>query len=70
MAVVPKLTPEQQAELNNLLKERERIEKQISINVEKGANARHMEKKRLDELIKKGDEESKQLLKKIRNGNT
>ena len=60
-----KLTPEEQAELNNLLKERERIEKQISINVEKGANARHMEKKRLDELIKKGEEESKQLLKKI-----
>lgn len=65
MAEVSKLTPEQQAELNNLLKERERIEKQISINVEKGANARHMEKKRLDELIKKGEEESKQLLKKI-----
>lgn len=60
-----KLTPAEEAELNNLLKERERVEKQISINVEKSANARHMEKKRLDELIKKGDEESKQLQQKI-----
>ena len=60
-----KLTPEEQKELNSLLKERERVEKQISINVEKAANARHMEKKRLDELIKKGDEESNQLSQKI-----
>ena len=62
---VDKLTPEQQAELNGLLKERERLEKQIVVNVEKAANARHMEKKRLEELIKKGDEESKQLENKI-----
>jgi len=60
-----KLTPAEQKELNSLLKEKERVEKQISINVEKAANARHMEKKRLEELIKKGDEESAQLSAKI-----
>jgi hypothetical protein len=60
------LTPEEQKELNSLLKERERLEKQITINVEKASNARHMEKKRLDELIKKGDEELEIMEKKIK----
>lgn len=60
-----KLTPAEEAELNNLLKERERIESQIAANVQKAANARHNEKKRLDELIKKGDDEVKQLSTKI-----
>jgi len=67
MADITSLTPEQQKELNSLLKERERLEKQITSNVEKAANARHNEKKRLDELIKKGDEELDIMEKKIKN---
>jgi len=67
MAETPPITPEQQKELNSLLKERERLEKQITTNVEKASNARHMEKKRLDELIKKGDEELEIMEKKIKN---
>ncbi len=63
---VDKLTPEEQKELNSLLKERERLEKQITTNVEKASNARHMEKKRLDELIKKGDEELEILERKLK----
>lgn len=60
-----KLTPAEEAELNALLKERERTESQIAVNVEKSANARHNEKRRLNELIKAGDTEVKQLTQKI-----